>query len=178
MGTEVPFEPRNEPREAFASFEEATQYLEKMCRAFKVKHFSYWSLSLAGGLPDQVTWIATYDPSYMSHYMGNFTPLGDPAFDSGGKPPAGVIDWTELNAADATANEIQEAAVRYGIARHGLSYHFKDGPNCNIMFSVNVECLDAQWPDEKARIIGASCGFAHYFHNRARHMVEARRNAA
>ena len=178
MASEPLFEPRSEPREPFVSFEEATQYLEKMCRVFKVKHFSYWSLSLAGGLPDQVTWIATYDPAYMSHYMGQYTPLGDPAFDGGGKPPAGVIDWTELNAVDSTALEIQEAAARFGIARHGLSYHFKDGPNRNIMFSVNVGCLDEQWAEEKARIIGAFCGFGHYFHNRVRQMVEARRNAA
>ena len=178
MGAGVPFEPRNESREPLVSFEEATQYLERMCRLFKVKHFSYWSLSLAGGLPDQVTWMSTYDPSDMSHYMSNYTPLGDPAFDGGSYQPAGVIDWTELNAADPTSNAIQEAAVRFGIARHGMSYHFKDGPERNIMFSVNVDCLDHQWTDEKARIIGAFCGFAHYFHNRVCHMVEARRAAA
>lgn len=177
MGSLTTFEPRNEPREPFVTFEDATQYLEKMCRVFMVRHFSYWSLSLQGGLPDQVTWIATYDPAYMAHYMGHYTPLGDPAFESGGARP-GVIDWTELNATDHTAHEIQKAAARYGIARHGLSYHFKDGPDCNIMFSVNVDCLDSQWPEEKARIIGAFCGFAYYFHNRARKMVEARRAAA
>lgn len=178
MGADVLFEPRNESREPIVSFEEATQYLERMCRVFRVKHFSYWSLSLVGGLPDQVTWIATYDPSYMSHYMNHYTPLGDPAFDGNGHQPAGVIDWTELNAMDDTARAIQEAAFRYGIARHGLSYHFKDGPDRNIMFSVNVDCPDRGWPEEKARIIGAFCGFAHHFHNRVRHMVEARRVAA
>lgn len=177
MGKLMQFDPKHEPREAFASFEEATQYLEKMCRVFMVRHFSYWSLSLSGGLPDQVSWIATYDPAYMAHYMGNYTPLGDPAFENGGAKP-GVIDWSELNATDGTALAIQEAAARYGIARHGLSYHFKDGPNCNIMFSVNVDCLDVQWPEEKARIIGAFCGFAYYFHSRARQLVEARRAAA
>jgi hypothetical protein len=171
------FEPRAEPKDAFASFEDATLYLEKMARVFMVRHFSYWSLSLSHGLPDQVTWIATYDPAYMAHYMGRYTPLGDPAFESG-SAPAGVIDWSELNAQDGTALEIQQAAARYGIVKNGLSYHFKDGPNRNIMFSVNVDCLDSQWPEEKARIIGAFCGFAYYFHNRARQMVESRRAAA
>ena len=177
MSSLMAFEPRSEPREAFVSFEEATQYLEKMCRVFSVRHFSYWSLSLSQGLPDQVTWIATYDPSYMAHYMGNYTPLGDPAFDSGDARP-GVIDWSELNAVDGTALAIQQAAARFGIAKHGLSYHFKDGPDCNIMFSVNVDCPDGQWAEEKARIIGAFCGFAVYFHARTRQLVESRRTAA
>ena len=171
------FEPRREPREAFTSFEEATQYLEKMCRTFMVRHFSYWSMSLYHGQADQVTWIATYDPAYMAYYMGHYTPLGDPGFDSTGAKQ-GVIDWSELNAVDSTALEIQEAAARYGIAKHGLSYHFTDGPDRAIMFSVNVDCLPTQWAAEKARIIGGFCGFAHYFHGRSRSLVESRRAAA
>jgi hypothetical protein len=171
------FEPRREPREPFTSFEEATQYLEKMAKIFMVRHFSYWSLSLHHGQPDQVTWIATYDPAYMAHYMGRYTPLGDPAFEAQSNKQ-GVIDWSELNAVDNTAQEIQSAAARYGIAKHGLSYHFKDGPARNIMFSVNVDCLPGQWADEKARIIGGFCGFAHYYHGRARQLVESRQAAA
>ena len=41
MGSFMKFDPKAEPREPFASFEEATQYLEKMCRVFMVRHFSY-----------------------------------------------------------------------------------------------------------------------------------------
>ena len=171
------FEPRREPKEAFTSFEDATQYLEKMCCIFMVRHFSYWSVSLSHGQTDQVTWIATYDPAYMAFYMSHYTPLGDPAFDgNGGKQ--GVIDWSELNAADGTASRIQDSAARFGIAKHGLSYHFTDGPSRNIMFSINVDCLDSQWAVEKARIIGGFCGFAHYFHGRSRQLVESRQAAA
>lgn len=171
------FDPKREPRDPFTSFEEATQYLEKMAQEFKVRHLSYWSLALAHGQPDQVTWIATYDPSYMAYYMTNYTPLGDPGFDARSAKP-GVIDWSELNAADDTALKLQQAAARYGIARHGLSYHFTDGPDCNVMFSANVDCLAHQWPEEKARIIGGICGFAHHFHKRCELMLEARRAAA
>jgi hypothetical protein len=171
------FDPRRAPREAFTSFEEATQYLETMCRAFKVRHFSYWSLSLLHGQPDQVTWIATYDPAYMAYYMGHYTPLGDPAFEqASGK--ASMIDWSEPSAINPTTIAMKQAASRYGIAEHGLSYHFKDGPARNIMFSVNVDCLDQHWADEKARIIGGFCGFAHHFHGRARLLVETRQAAA
>ncbi len=174
------FEPRNEPREPFSSFEEATQYLEKMTKIFMVRHFSYWSLSLLHGQPDQVTWIATYDPNYMAYYMSHYTPLGDPAFEAaagkGGK--AIMIDWSEPSAINETTTAMKQAAARYGIAPRGLSYHFKDGPARNIMFSVNVDCLASQWSDEKARIIGGFCGFAHYFHGRARPLIESRREAA
>jgi hypothetical protein len=174
------FDPKREPKENFTSFEEATQYLEKMTRIFAVRHFSYWSLSLLHGQPDQVTWIATYDPAYMAYYMGHYTPLGDPAFETaekgGGK--AVMIDWSEPSAINETTTAMKQAAARYGIAPRGLSYHFKDGPARNIMFSVNVDCLPEQWVDEKNRIIGGFCGFAYYFHGRVRELVESRQAAA
>ena len=171
------FEPRHEPKEAFTSFEEATQYLEKMAQIFMVRHFSYWSLSLLHGQPDQVTWIATYDPAYMAYYMGHYTPLGDPAFENAsGK--ASMIDWSEPSAINPTTDAMKQAASRYGIAQHGLSYHFKDGPARNIMFSVNVDCSEADWPREKERVIGVISGLAHHFHMRAKPLVEARRAAA
>jgi hypothetical protein len=171
------FEARREPKEAFTSFEEATQYLEKMTRIFSVRHFSYWSLALAQGQPDQVSWIATYDPASMAYYMSHYTPLGDPAFESAaGK--AIMIDWAEPSAINETTTAMKTAAARYGIGRNGLSYHFTDGPDRTIMFSVNVDCPAAQWPAEKARIIGGFCGFAHYFHGRVGPLVESRQAAA
>ena len=60
-----------EPKSPFASFEEATRYLESACARMHVNHLSYWLVSTVDGTLDQVTWIATYDPAYMSHYMAN-----------------------------------------------------------------------------------------------------------
>ncbi len=157
--------------ESFVTFDEATQYLEKMCQIFGVRHLSYWSLSLVGDLPDEVTWIATYDPAYMSHYMRNYTPVGDPAFEA----MEGLIDWVSSSANDSALGAIHRAAQKYGIAKHGLSYPFRDGPGRAIMFSVNIECEDARWPREKERIVGVFRNFAHYFHSRARPLVESRR---
>ena len=171
------FNAKKESAGLFTSFEEATQYLERMCRVLGVKHISYWSLSVVDGMPDQVTWIATYDPGYMAHYMGQHTPLGDPAFEQA-LERSQVIDWTELNASDAIAEKIQSQAVRFGIARHGLSYPFRDGSSRHIMFSVNIECSDADWPREKSRVTAMFCGFARYFHERARPLVDSRRAAA
>jgi len=71
------FDLANESRSAFATFEEATHYLEDVCARLKVNHLSYWLVHSIDGTPDQVTWITTYDPSYMSFYMANYTPLGD-----------------------------------------------------------------------------------------------------
>lgn len=167
----------NGPGDSFSSFEAATKYLEKMCKVLGVKHLSYWSLGVVDGLPDQVTWIATYDPAYMAHYMHMYTPLGDPAFDEAEEKPH-VIDWQELNAVQATASKISAQAARYGIAKHGLSYPFRDGPSRHIMFSVNIDCSDSEWPQEKARATAMISGFAHYFHQRAKAMVNARRSAA
>lgn len=170
------FNARKEPDGFFTSFEDATQYLERMCRVLGVKHLSYWNISLAEGLPDQVTWITTYDPSYMAHYMNTYTPLGDPAFETGGDRPH-IIDWME-STCDETVKKMQVQAARFGLARQGLSYPFRDGSTRYIMFSVNVDCSDEDWPREKARVMAMFCGFAHYFHERAKPMVESRRAAA
>lgn len=161
-----------ESRAAFVSFNEATQYLEQMCRVFAVKHLSYWSLSLRDGLPDEVSWIATYDPAYMSHYMRNYTPVGDPAFEC----MDGLVDWAASSASDSAVGVIHRAAEKYGIAKHGLSYAFREGTDRAIMFSVNIECDDERWPVEKGRILGVFQNFAHYFHNRAKPLVESRRS--
>lgn len=167
------FDPSTEPTTFFASFSDATEFLEKSCRRFGVRHLSYWCVSLEDGLPDQVTWIATYDPAYMSHYMGRYTPVGDPAFeaaDSGGK----VIDWAEFNRDDATAQAMHATAAKHGIFKHGLSFPIKVGNSHLILFSVNCDYSDANWPDEKARLLEFLGAFADYFHGRARHMVESR----
>lgn len=159
----------------FVSFEGATEYLEQACTRFGVRHLSYWYLSLEDGLPDQVTWIATYDPNYMRHYMSTYTPLGDPVFEAeelDGK----VIDWSEFSAGDATAQSMHAAAAKYGIGRYGLSYRFTDGPECKIMFSVNANCSGDEWPVEQTRILAWFGGFARNFHRRAKAMVEARQS--
>ncbi len=164
-------DPLRESNNSFVSFDEATQYLETMCGIFGVRHLSYWSLSLTDDLPDEVTWIATYDPAYMSHYMRNYTPVGDPAFEH----IDGLVDWAASSARDSSLAAIHRAAEKYGIAKHGLSYSFREASDRAIMFSVNVECDDEAWPVEKERILGVFRNFAHYFHNRARPLVESRR---
>lgn len=169
MSTDV----NKESERPFISFEEATEYLEHMCAVLRVRHLSYWSLSLSDGLPDQVTWIATYDPSYMSYYMGHYTPLGDPAFEARGQDGE-IIDWAEFSAHDEAAKDIHRAAARYGIGSFGLSYPFNQGVERSIMFSVNVDCDSSSWPAEKERIMGAFCGLARVFHSRAKALVESR----
>ncbi len=167
------FGPNKISGDEFASFEEATQFLEQMCSVLRVRHLSYWSLSLSEGLPDEVTWIATYDPAYMNFYMGHYTPLGDPAFDSAGGDRE-IIDWADFSANDESAQAMHRAAAKYGIGKFGLSYPFSDGPKRSIMFSVNADCAAAEWPDEKRRIMDSFCGFARYFHSRAKSLVESR----
>jgi hypothetical protein len=63
----------------FRSFEEATQHLEDTAKRGGVRHLSYWYLNVEGEAADDLIWISTYDPAYMSRYMANYTPFGDPA---------------------------------------------------------------------------------------------------
>ena len=67
------FDLANELRSAFATFEEATHYLEDVCARLKVNHLSYWLVDSIDGMPDQVTWITAYDPSYMRAFTWQTT---------------------------------------------------------------------------------------------------------
>ena len=84
-----------EPRNAFASFEEATHYLEQLCARLEVNHLAYSLVHSIDGIPDQVSWIATYDPAYMSYYMKHYSHLGDPSVEIAFANNR-VVDWAEL----------------------------------------------------------------------------------
>jgi hypothetical protein len=162
------------PTRPFGSFTEATERLERICRELSVRHLSYWCVGYSDGSPDQVTWIATYDPAYMNHYMSTYTPLGDPVF----KMDAEIVDWAKVNAADPAAQAMQDQASRYGIARNGLSHHFTDADGLFVMFSVNVDSSEADWPWRRDALIEPIKALARVIHQRARPLVKSRRMAA
>lgn len=164
----------SKPVKAFVSFAEATDHLEGLCQEMGVRHLSYWCVSYADDSPDQVTWIATYDPAYMNHYMSSYTPLGDPVFEM----KIDFVDWAQVNADDPSAQVMQDQAAKYGIARNGLSYRFKDAPDLRILFSVNVDCADADWPWRREALLEPIRALAHEIHRRAKPLVESRRMAA
>lgn len=161
----------------FRTYDEATEHLDRMCGRLAVRHLSYWQLTMQDGVPDDITWIATYDPAYMSQYMTDYTPLGDPAFDAAGSSVL-AIDWADLSHGDATARDMHRRAERYGIGRHGLTFPLAARHDCKILFSVNVTCGDAEWPAEKARIIGPCLQAGRDFHGRMAFLIDSRRIAA
>ena len=162
------------PTRPFSSFAEATERLESLCRQLSVRHLSYWCVSYADDAPDQVTWIATYDPAYMNHYMSTYTPLGDPVFEM----TAEIIDWAKVNAADPAAQIMQDQASRYGIARNGFSYRFKDESGLFVLFSVNVDSAPGDWPWRRDALIEPIKALAHVIHQKAKPLVDSRRLAA
>jgi hypothetical protein len=113
----------------------------------------------------------------MSQYMTDYTPLGDPAFDAaaGGLQ---AIDWADLSRGDATAKDMHRRAERFGIGRHGLTFPLAASDECKILFSVNVTCGDADWPAEKARIMGPCLEAGWDFHGRMAFLIGSRRVAA
>jgi hypothetical protein len=163
-----------EPKGAFASFEEATRYLEQACGRMKVNHLSYWLVSNVDGTPDQVTWISTYDPAYMSYYMMNYTPLGDPTFETSISENT-LLDWDEDLANDAMSQNLIKVAMKYGITRYGISIPLKDGDFGDILFSVNMKSDDEEWPLLKDDLVSKLRPFAHYFHERAKPLIASRK---
>lgn len=169
----IDFDLASESRSAFATFEEATHYLEDVCARLKVNHLSYWLVHSIDGTPDQVTWIATYDPSYMSFYMANFTPVGDPGFEIAMVENL-VLDWTEH---DSTKDELLPTALKYGITKYGVSFPMKDGEFGDVLFSVNVKCTDEEWELMREDIVAKFRPFAVYFHGRAKPLIQSRKFA-
>ncbi len=159
-----------ESKSPFASFEEATRYLESACARMNVNHLSYWLVSTVDGALDQVTWIATYDPAYMSHYMANYTPLGDASFGSAIAENT-LVDWNE----DQMTQGLLPWAMKYGITRYGISFPIRDGKFGDILFSANVKSNDEEWALVRGDLVAKFRPFAHYFHERARPLIESRK---
>jgi len=167
------FDLANESRSAFATFEEATHYLEDVCARLKVNHLSYWLVHSIDGTPDQVTWITTYDPSYMSFYMANYTPLGDSSFETAIAENQ-VLDWADD---DSTKTDLLPTALKYGITKYGISFPLRDGEFGDVLFSVNVKSTDEEWALLREDIVAKFRPFAVYFHARAKPLIQSRKFA-
>ncbi len=167
------FDLLKEPHSAFASFEEATRYLESVCTRMNVNHLSYWLVSSVDGTPDQVTWISTYDPAWISFYMENYTPLGDTVFETAIVENT-VIDWADN---EPMTPILLPTAMKYGITKYGISIPVSDGKLGDVLFSVNVKSDDKSWVLVRGDLIAKIRPFVHYFHERARPLIESRKFA-
>jgi hypothetical protein len=167
------FDLARESRSAFATFEEATHYLEDVCTRLKINHLSYWLVHSIDGTPDQVTWITTYDPAYMSFYMANYTPLGDSSFETS-IAEGSVIDWAED---EYSRSHLLPTAFKYGITKYGISFPLMDGEFGDVLFSVNVKSTDGEWILLREDLIAKFRPFAVYFHGRAKPLIQSRKFA-
>lgn len=162
-----------EPTSAFATFAEATRYLEQACERTNVNHLSFTLIHSIDGTPDQVCWIATYDPAFMSAYMEKYTQLGDPRFEIAHSNNS-FIDWVELLPLNSIWREIQTIATRYGITKYGISLPLKNGDNGDVLFSVNVKCEDHEWILLRKSLAEKFRPFAQYFLGRIRPLIKSR----
>ena len=155
----------------FRSTQEATAFLVQVAAKFGVLHLSYWYLQYRDGLPDQVIWVASYDPAYMSLYMANFTPLDDPVINSVMNNK--FVDWAEWFEVDHLAQAVDSVAVRYGITKYGISMPIAAPREDKIIFSVCTNSNDADWPKSRSLLARQFLPFAEAFDQRMRPLVAA-----
>lgn len=157
----------------FADAEESARYLKAAREKFNVLNLSYWFLGQSNQVPDRLTWLSTYDENYMSVYMRDWTPLGDPAFSIcfGRKLP---LDWAEIRDADDTTKTIHHIAKQYGIGKQGISFPIVDPGFGSAMFSLNFECEDRHWAEVRNDLVNGFHLFAHYFHLRMKEVIAGR----
>jgi hypothetical protein len=128
------------------------------------------------GIPDQVSWIATYDPAYMSYYMKHYSHLGDPSVEIAFANNR-VVDWAELLSSDSMWQELFPVATRYGITKYGISFPLKDGDFGNVLFSINVKSNDEDWIGARDNLLQKFRPFAVYFHGRIKSLIQSRKCA-
>lgn len=163
---------RQEPDEPFRNYAEATRYLEDLVARLGLRHLSYFLVTFSAGAPDDVVWVATYDPAYMAQYMANYTPMGDPAFDLATVAGA-AADWAEMVHNDPVTADLERRGARYGITRYGFSMTMDDPDFGRVMFSVNDRCSAGEWPSRKAELATAFRPFIQKFHERMKPLVIA-----
>ncbi|MFT3986858.1 helix-turn-helix transcriptional regulator [Aestuariivirga sp.] len=153
--------------------DESRKYLLRAREKFDVLNLSYWFLGTSAQTPDRMTWLSTYDETYTSIYMRDFSPLGDPAFNicfSRQLP----LDWAEVRASDNSVEEIHHVAESFGIGRQGISIPIRDEGFGHAMFSVNFECEDRHWGEMRQVLANGLHLFAHYFHQRVKDVISQR----
>jgi hypothetical protein len=155
----------------FRTFEEAEELLHDTALKSGVKHLSYWYLNLDSEGRDDVIWLATYDPAYMSLYMREYTPMGDPVMGTLLADTTYVIDWMESVKSSAIARRMYQTAFKYGTGRNGISFSFRDKAGGTVIFSVSSELDNASWPEQRQILVDRFEPFAHSFHERAQPLI-------
>jgi DNA-binding CsgD family transcriptional regulator len=159
-------------RKPFADKLESAEFLRTARDWFGVLHLSYWFLGTSSAVPDKMVWYSTYDEAYMAHYMRDFTPLKDKAFQVCFRRMT-PLDWADLRRSEESVQAIHEVAERYGIGRHGISFPIREPGVGDAMFSVNFECPDRHWDEVRTLLVSDIHLFAHYFHLRMRDVLAA-----
>jgi hypothetical protein len=154
----------------FSSYEQATRHLEETVERAGVKHLSYWYLRIIDGVPDDVVWVSTYDPAYMSHYMSTYTPMGDPVIE-GVLEDGRVLDWNEWLYADGVSDKIYAVAKNYGLTRYGISIPFRSKIGGTVVFSVCIDCDEESWPTQRVVLAERFTPFAHEFDQRVQSLL-------
>ena len=165
----MPHRDANRKSQPFHSIEEATGFLVRAAPVERVCHLSYWYLQYVDGAPDQVIWVATYDPAYMSLYMNNFTPLDDPVINRVMENK--FVDWAEWWDVDQVAQAVDPVMVRYGITKYGISLPLPAPGDDKIIFSACIESSDKDWPYQRNAFARRIMLFAQSFDERMRHLV-------
>jgi Autoinducer binding domain len=154
----------------FRSFEEATIHLRETAARGDVRHLSYWFLNFHKEYRDDVVWLSTYDPGYMSAYMKEYTPLGDPGINEL-LDQERVVDWPESIRTNPVCRRLYQTASRYGISKYGVSFTFDDPTGGSVVFSVNADQQVADWDAERSVIVERYRPFAREFHDRMRPLL-------
>ncbi len=158
----------------FHSVREATAYLVQAAALENVQHLSYWYLQYLDGAPDQVIWVATYDPAYMSLYMNNFTPMDDPVISRVMENK--FVDWAEWFNVDQVAQTVDPVMARYGITKYGISVPLNAPGDDKIIFSACINSNDSDWPFQRNALARRMLVFANAFDEQMRHLVSAGHN--
>ncbi|WP_373503486.1 helix-turn-helix transcriptional regulator [Aestuariivirga sp.] len=152
---------------------ESGAFLQSARDRFGVLNLSYWFLGASPELPDRMTWLSTYDESYMAIYMRDYTPLKDKAFQICFQRLL-PLDWDEVRSTEQSVQDIHDVAEQYGVGRHGISIPIRDPGVGDAMFSINFECEDRHWLEVRQQLVNNIHLFAHYYHLRMKGVIAAR----
>ncbi len=157
----------------FVNTDESASYLRAARQRFNVLNLSYWFLGTSNRIPDKLTWLSTYDERYMSIYLRDMSPLGDPAFDLCFQRLL-PVDWAEVRTSHEEVNPMHSIAESFGVGRHGISIPIREIGQGDAMFSINFDCDDHHWNEMRVEILRSMHLFAHYFHQRMKDVIIGR----
>lgn len=143
---------------------EGDAFLGKAEEAYGLSNVAYLGINIpATPNPGGVYVTSTYSHDWFARYMSQNYVSIDPVVKRGLQRIV-PLDWTDIDKSPKSLKKFFGEAREFGVGQQGLSIPIRGMHGETALFSINVECSDADWRQFRREYIRDFQMLAFYFH--------------